>query len=161
MIQDIADRLEDVSQSFIAFIADINDEDWSKTTDAEGWAVGVAAHHIAVGAQFVMDLAEHVATGGDITWTKDFIDASNEQHADVFSDVSKAEALENVTYQLGEAVKRTRALSNEDRMRPLAEPWDYPYSELFLHNAAEVIEVMIIDHIASHLGSIARTTAGS
>ena len=161
MTQDIAERLEDISQRFITFVSDIDDEAWSKTTDAEGWAVGVAAHHIAVGAQFVMDLAEHVAAGGEITWTKEFIDAANEQHADVFSDVSKVEALENVTYQLGEAVKRTRALSNGELTLPLADPWDYPYSERFLHNASDVIEVMIIDHIASHLGSIAKTTAKS
>lgn len=158
-MNDLAQRLQEAATRFISFVENIDDDDWSKTTDAEGWPIGVAAHHLAVSGQFVMDLAEHVASGGEITWTREFIDAANEQHAEAFSDVSKQEALENVTFHLGEAVRRTAAMSDEDLTRPLAEPWDYPFSERFLHNPAEVIEVMIVDHIASHLGSMTQTTS--
>lgn len=153
---ELAHALELKSKDFLDFLSGIPEAEWAKTTDAEGWPLAVTAHHLAVGAQFVMDLAQHVADGGEIGWTQEFIDEANATHAAVFADISPEEAVSNLRERMGEAVERIRSMTKEQLLRPVDEPW--PYSGTHLHHALDIIDHMIIRHIDGHTSSIRAAT---
>lgn len=149
---DYAERFRSSVDEFISFVEPLDDVQWNVQTDLEGWPVGVIAHHLAVGAQFVSDLVLSVADGGEIGWTMDFIDDVNAQHAEVFATISKQEALEALELQTAGAVEKIKGLSESQLGRRVEEPM--PYGEGSLGSAREIIQTMLIDHLHSHLDSI-------
>lgn len=140
---------------FIRFLSSIFGDKWSTTTDAEGWPVAVAAHHVAMGARFTIDLALHVAEGGEITWTSDFIDSANEQHAQAFADIGSDDAIAALKEQLPEVSAKIRELTPEQLSRRVETPMEYGSGPI--HSGADVIQKMLIDHIEGHLESIKTT----
>jgi len=137
---------------FIDFLSALPADKWSTSTDAEGWPVAVAAHHVAMGARFTSDLAVHVAEGGEITWTSEFIDSANEQHAQAFADIGAEEVLAALKEQLPEVSAKICRLSAEQLARRVETPMEYGSGPI--HSGADVIQKMLIDHIEGHLESI-------
>ena len=137
---------------FINFVSSLPDDKWATTTDSEGWPVAVAAHHVAMGARFTSDLAVHVAEGGEITWTSEFIDSANAQHAEAFADIGAEEVLAALKEQLPEVSAKIRSLSAEQLARRVETPMEYGSGPI--RSGADVIQKMLIDHIEDHLKSI-------
>jgi len=140
---------------FIDFLSSLSDEEWSTRTDAEGWPVAVTAHHVAMGARFCSDLAVHVGEGGDITWTSEFIDSANEQHAQAFADVGAEDVMSALKEQLPEVSTKIRSLSAEQLARQVETPRNYGEGDV--RSAGDVVQKMLIDHIEGHLESIKST----
>ena len=140
---------------FIDFLSSLNDDKWANTTDAEGWPVGVVAHHISMGARFTSDLAVHVADGGEITWTSEFIDSANEQHAQAFADIGPEDVIAALREQLPDVSAKIRGLTAEQLSRRVETPMEYGSGPI--HSAGDVIQKMLIDHIEGHLESIKTT----
>ena len=153
--QQLANSFEDTMSGLIEFLSSIPEDKWSTTTDAEGWPVTVAAHHVAMGARFTIDLAVHVAEGGEITWTSEFIDSANEQHAQAFADIGPEDVMAALREQLPEVSARILGLSPEQLARRVDTPMEYGSGPI--HSGADVIQKMLIDHIGGHLESIKTT----
>lgn len=143
----------------MSFVDSLDEEQWSLQTDLEAWPIGVVAHHLAVAAQFVSDLAVSVADGGEIGWTMDFIHDVNAQHAEAFADISKQEALDALRLQVAEAARKIESLSSSQLQRRVDTPM--PYGEGSLRTAEEIIQTMLINHIHSHLESIRSSVSGA
>jgi hypothetical protein len=153
---DLTARFRKASDEFLAYVEGLNESIWSATTEREGWPIGVVAHHVAVGAQFCSDLAVHVAEGGDISWTNDFIDAANATHADVFADVDREHAIDALRTQFPVALKKIEGLRGDQLDRDLGVTNDF--GEGPVRFAGDVIDRMIIAHIEDHLQSIKEAT---
>jgi hypothetical protein len=153
---DLAGRFRKASDDFLEYVEALDESQWAKKTQREGWPIGVVAHHVAVGAQFCSDLAVHVAAGGDITWTNEFVDAANATHADVFADVGREQAIEALRTQFPETLKKIEGLSAEQLDRDLGEARDF--GEGPVRFAGDVVDKMIIAHIVDHLASIKEAT---
>ncbi len=153
--QQLAESFEETMNRFIEFLSSLSDDQWATTTDAEGWPVGVAAHHVAMGARFTIDLALHVADGGEITWTSEFIDSANEQHAQAFADIGSEDAIAALKEQLPEVSAKIRGLTTEQLSRRTQTPMEYGSGPI--HLAGDVVQKMLIDHIEGHLESIKTT----
>jgi DinB family protein len=149
--------LTSAGEELIGYLESLSDEAFASTTDEEGWPIGVVAHHIAMGAQFCTELVIHVAEGGEISWTMDFIDDANAQHAAVFADVSKEEALEALRARLPEAAERIAKLTGEQLSRPVDKPMEYEGDHL--HSAGEVTQRMLVNHIRNHLASVRKAVS--
>ncbi|MCA1840699.1 MAG: DinB family protein [Actinomycetota bacterium] len=155
--QDLTDRLRLAGDEFIAFIESLDGSQLKSVTDPEGWPAGVVAHHVAVGAQFCSSLAEHVAKGGELSWTPDFVNDVNAVHAETFADISKEEILDALRTQFPDALKRIGGLTAEQLSRDLGE--DKDFGEGPVRFAGDVIEKMMIVHTNDHLDSIKRAAA--
>lgn len=153
---DLATRFREAADEFLAYLEALDESRWSAKTEREGWPIGVAAHHVAVGAQFCSDLAVHVAEGGDITWTNEFVDSANAMHAETFADIGREQALETLRTQFPEALKKIEALSADHLDRDLGETRDF--GEGPVRFAGDVVDKMIITHVVDHLESIKEAT---
>lgn len=100
----------------------------------------MVAHHLAVAAQFVSDLALSVANGEEIGWTMGFIHDVNAQHAEAFANITKQEALEALELQSAGAVEKISKLSEAQLRRRVKEPM--PYGDGSLATAGENIQAM-------------------
>ena len=147
-----AQQFRSAADEFISYVEGLDETQASTQTDLEGWPVAVVAHHLAVAAQFVSDLALTVADGGDIAWTMEFIHDVNAQHAETFADISKQEAIEALKLQTSEAVKKIESLTVDQLQRRVDKPM--PYGDGSLSSAEEIIRSMLINHVHSHLDSI-------
>jgi hypothetical protein len=153
---DLSERFRNASDDFLAYVEGLDESRWSAKTQREGWPVGVVAHHVAVGAQFCSDLAVHVAAGGDISWTNEFVDAANATHAEVFADVEREQAIEALRTHFTETLKKIEGLTAEQLSRDLEETHDF--GEGPVRFAGDVVDRMIIAHIVDHLDSIKEAT---
>lgn len=147
-----AETLRSSTEDLISFIESLDDRQWATETDLEGWPIGVVAHHLAVAAQFVADLALSVANGEEIGWTMEFIHDVNAQYAEAFATITKQEALEALEFQSAGAVEKISQLSEAQLRRRVNEPM--AYGEGFLATVEEIIQAMLINHVQSHLESI-------
>src|SRR5690242_4869570 len=101
----------------------LTDEQWRLVTTAEGWTVGVTAHHVASTYESLAGLVNLIATGGDVpAIAMEMIDAANARHAVEYANVSKAETLELLRRDSAAAVSLLRGLDDAQlaRTAPMA-----------------------------------------
>ncbi|MEZ4726854.1 MAG: DinB family protein [Caldilineaceae bacterium] len=148
--QALVNRFEAANKAMINYVESCSEEELNKITDSEGWPVRVAANHIAVSHEPVVGLAQLIATGAPLPpLTMEMIHQGNAQHAAQFADVSKEEVLEGLRQNGTKAAAVVAGLSDEQLDRTgLAPAFSVPMS------AQQVIENILINHIAYHLDSI-------
>ncbi|MHB8571893.1 MAG: DinB family protein [Candidatus Dormibacteria bacterium] len=154
----VAAEYETALEQFIATVSRVPEPEWTRTTDSEGWPVGVTAHHVAVSVPFVIQLAEQVADGADITWTREFIDEVNAQHADIFGEADRAETLELLRENGADACRRLRLLDDTAFVTRAGTSMEYEPGK-FLSTPEEICRQMLLHHTQEHLASI-RSTLG-
>ena len=91
----IAADLRDELAELRSLIEGCSDEAWRGTRGAEGWSLGVTAHH-AIGHLNLVEMISGFASsgGGPVTeFTLDAIDAQNAAHAKEFAEVSREQTL--------------------------------------------------------------------
>jgi hypothetical protein len=147
---DLAARFERANHAFVALIEGLASEDWNAICFAEGWSVGVTAHHIAAGYAATLHYVPAMMAGDmpPVTW--DMLHQANEQHAGQFGDVSRAETLDLLRAD-GERVSAwLNSLGADDLAQTIALPLmgDEPVS------LQTVIEAFVIGHIGMHRASI-------
>jgi uncharacterized damage-inducible protein DinB len=152
----LAQRFEQANNDVIAAVEGFSDDQWKAKTKEEGWSVGVAAHHIAVGHPGVFGLAQAIANGQPLPpITREMIDQGNAQHAQQFAGCTRQETLDLLRANGAAAAMSLRGLTDEqlDRSATLPVFGDAPVS------AQQVIEMVLIGHPQGHLQSIKGATA--
>jgi uncharacterized damage-inducible protein DinB len=150
-VNDLADRFESANNDVIAAVQGCSDDQWQRTTNSEGWSVGVVAHHIATSNEPIAGLIRLVATGQPLpNLTRDMIDAGNAQHAHEQANCTREETLALLKSGGEAAASILRGLSDEqlDRSAPLPLVGGKEMS------ANQLVEMVLIGHPVQHLESI-------
>jgi hypothetical protein len=152
----LAATFEQSHDTLIATVEGCSDEQVRLITEAEGWPVAVAAHHVAAACPTLFGLAQLVANGQPLPdVTMDMIDAVNAKHAEEFFSVSREETLAELRTQVAATVAAIRSLTDEqlDRTAPMALVGGALWS------TADIIERILIGHPQQHGDSIRATLA--
>jgi hypothetical protein len=153
----LATAFENANDDLIAAVEGCSPDTWGRICTNEGWAVAVAAHHVAVSHPSVLGLVQLVANGHEVpAITMDMLDARNAQQAQEFANVSREEAQEALRANGKEAADAVRSLSDEqlNRTAPMAFAGGQPW------RAADLIERILIGHPVEHGQSVKATIAG-
>jgi uncharacterized damage-inducible protein DinB len=147
----LATAFENANNALIAAVEACTDEQWRQTTSAEGWSVGVTAHHVASSQQPIAGFVQMIANDQPMPpVTMEMFHAANAQHAQDHANCTRAETLELLRTSGQGAVAMLRSLTDEqlDRSQPMAfvggEPW----------SAADFAERVLIGHPVQHGASI-------
>lgn len=151
----LAKQFETKVQEATAILERLSDADWKKTTSAEGWSVGVVAHHMAGGHEAIAALIKTIADGKSApTLTMDMLNGMNAKHAQEHVNCTKAETLALHKKNAAAAVALVRGLGDTDLDRSGTVLTGMPAM-----SAAQVTERALIGHIDEHVGSIRATVA--
>lgn len=153
----LAAQFEDANAAVIAAVERCSPEQWAKTCSAEGWSVGVTAHHIATGHAMISSFVGMVANGQPVPpVTREMIDAGNAQHAQEHAGCTREEVLEMLRRDGSAAAGLLRGLSDEqlDRTAPMAFAGGAELS------AQAIAEMILIGHPKDHVRSIQAVLAG-
>ena len=156
-------RAEALAKQFEAKVADmtkaiekLSDADWKKVTAAEKWSVGVTAHHVAVSHEGIAGVVKGVASGQSMPpFTMAMLDEMNAQHAKEHAQCTKAETLAAHKKGAAAAAALVRGLTDAQLDAKGTVMTGMPAM-----SAQQVIEGVLIHHVAEHLGSI-RATVGT
>lgn len=146
----LAERFEQSNAEMIATIEQCSERAWLARCAAEGWSVGVTAHHIANGydqdglvEQLITALVRHeplpASSGPDY----------NEQHAERYAQCTREETLELLRRNGAAAARLILGLSDEDLAQTIPARGDRaPLS------VEEILESILLTHTSTHLESI-------
>jgi hypothetical protein len=152
----LAKQFEEASQAMTDALGRLSDADWRKSTSAEKWTVGVAAHHVAMGHAAIANLIKNVASGQSVpNLTMAMLDEMNAKHAREHAKCTKAETLELHKKNAATATGIVRALSDAELDRSGSVLVGMPPM-----TAQQAVERILIGHVKEHLGSI-RTAVGA
>ncbi len=148
----IAADLEAINARVAAAIEGCTDELWTRQTAAEGWPVGVVAHHMAEVQRFFAGVLASVGSGGVPTaLTSAFIDENNARHAQAAAGVGKDETLALFRSAGADAARALRGL-DDARLDAIAVEIDGQGL-----TAAQAAEFGLVGHFEEHLASIQAT----
>jgi hypothetical protein len=146
----LAAQLEAAIDEAAAAIEGCSDERWSALNAADGWSVGVTAHHIAGSVEGTYGLAQAIADSRPVPpITRELLDAGNARHAREFAGCTKAETVALLRGSSQDILAQLRALSDEQ----LARSADVPIAGGIL-SAGELIERVVVGHVRGHLANI-------
>jgi len=152
----LAKQFETKAQEATAMLEGLSDADWKKTTSAEGWPVGVVAHHMAGGHETIAGLIKTIADGKPAPdLTMDMLHAMNAKHAEEHANCTKTETLALHKKNAAAAAALVRGLGDTDLDRSGTLLRGMPAM-----NAAQITERVLIGHLDEHVGSI-RGTVGA
>lgn len=146
--QALLERFEQANKEFIGAVERCSEDVWRKVTDAEGWPVGVAVHHVAQGWGRAAARVEAIANGKPAPqFGSGTLDERNAAHAQQFANVTKEETLPLLRSNAEAAANVLRNLDDAglDRVDTTSNP---PRS------AREWAEITLIGHPQSHMESI-------
>jgi hypothetical protein len=109
-----AQEITDANAEFVSFIATCTDEEWGRICAAEGWPVGVVAHHIAWGHAVSAGWIRTIRSGKDVPGSPQTHNAGNEAKAAEMADVSRDEVIRLANRNLDELTALLRSLADED-----------------------------------------------
>jgi|LKGT01.1.fsa_nt_gi uncharacterized damage-inducible protein DinB len=146
----LAARFEQVNQELIDVIEECSEEKWRSECAAEGWSVGVTAHHVALDTPLSAAMVRAIASGQPFPPpTAEGTDKANAQHAQEHADCTKQETLDLLRREVPIAAGVLRGFSDEQLGRT---------AEVLAgaqHLSTEhVIQGFLIAHVSEHLGSI-------
>ncbi|MGD9892187.1 MAG: DinB family protein [Dehalococcoidia bacterium] len=139
------------ANAMLASVAEgCSDAQWQARTDAEGWSVGVAVHHVADDCLDLLDVIAAIAEGRNVPEvTRESLDERNARHAWQSASYSKTETVE---------LLRRNAIVVADTIRHLTDG-QLARSGVVLGREAsieQIVTVLLPGHIESHLASIRR-----
>jgi uncharacterized damage-inducible protein DinB len=154
--ESLAKQFEAKAAEMTAVIKGLSDTDWKKTTAAEKWSVAVTAHHVAGAHEAIVGIVKTIAAGQSIpNFTMAMLDEANAKHAREHAGCTKAETLALHEKGAATAAAAVRALSDTELDRKGTVLTGMPAM-----TTQQVIEGVLIDHIADHMGSIRKTVGG-
>ena len=148
----LADRIEEGAAGLAAFAEGLSDAEWgTSTSPTDRRTVGQIVNHVALVYPIEVDLARAIASGNavtDVTWQ--VVAELNAGHAREHAKVTKAEALELLRRNSGQAAQTVREFSDEelDRAAPFSLSFGAPVTAQF------VIEDHAVRHSWHHLARI-------
>jgi hypothetical protein len=151
----LAREFEAKAQEAARVFQELTDADWGKKTSAEGWSVGVTAHHIASNHELVANIVGTIAAGSPLPhFTLDMLHEMNAKHAREHAGATRAETIAFHERAARAAAAVVRGLSDDQLGRSASMLAGMPPM-----TAEEIIARILIHHVEDHLGSI-RTTVG-
>jgi hypothetical protein len=152
----LAKQFEAKAAEMTAAIEKLTDADWKKVTSAEKWSVGVTAHHVAGAHEEIAGIVKTGASGQSVpNFTMAMLDEMNAKHAREHAGCTKSETLALHRKGVAAAGALVRGLSDTELDRSGVVLTGMPGM-----SAQQVIEGILINHIAEHLGSIRATVGG-
>jgi uncharacterized damage-inducible protein DinB len=154
--EQLAIQFETLNGEVIELVQGCSDEQWRRTTIAEGWSVAVTAHHIAVVHAVFIRLVKRLARGETFSPAAsiDDVHQANAQHARAFAEVGKQETLEALRTNGNALGQQLRSL-NDEQLGSVAGV--FGGNELTVE---QVVQNIVIGHPQGHLASIRATLAG-
>lgn len=150
----LTERFEQANQELIQAVERCSDAQWRATTSAEGWSVGVVAHHLAEGHKAIAGLIQAAASGQPLAMlTMEMLDQRNAEHAKQHANSMRTETLELLRQNAALAAATVRGLT-DDQLDRIAQARIGPMK------VQEMIERILIGHVQNHLDSI-RATIGA
>ena len=151
-----AKQFEAKAEEAAAVLGTLSDTDWRKVTEAEGWTVGVTAHHLAGGFEPVAGIITAVVAGQSLgDFSRGILDEMNAKHAKEHASCTKAETLALHRKGAAAAAAVVRGLSDAQLAKSGIVFTDAPPM-----TAEQLVMAALINHIDEHYGSI-RKTIGS
>jgi hypothetical protein len=109
-----AREIADANAEFVAFVATCTDEEWGRVCAAEGWPVGVVAHHIAWGHAVSAGWIRTIRSDKDVPGSPQTHNAGNEAKAAEMAGVSRDEVIRIANRNLDDLTALLRSLTAED-----------------------------------------------
>ena len=150
----LAKQFEAKAQEAARILENLSDANWNKITEAEGWSVGVTAHHLATSYERVPDIAVGLAAGQSFgNFTRKMLDERNAQHAKDFAGCTKEETLALHRKGAAKAAALVRGFRDEQLAKSGVLFTDAPPMTV-----EQLIMGALIHHTHEHYGSIRKTT---
>jgi hypothetical protein len=159
----VTSRPEQFAAQFVALEAEViaavnacTDAQWMQPTAAEGWPVGVVAHHIAEVNGAFAGMLRTLASGETATprVSIEEVHQANAEHAREFATVGKLETIALLREHGSVVAGLSASFSDADLDRAAGV---FGGNEL---TVAQVIEWIVIGHAAEHMGSIRAVIGG-
>jgi Mycothiol maleylpyruvate isomerase N-terminal domain len=150
----LADRFDMEIQRAVVTLEQLSDADWHEVTAAEGWRVGVTAHHFAGALEPISQLIEGLVAGRPGTLSRSVLDTMNAEHAKDYVDCTKAETIAPLRRGAAVASRTIRGLTNAELAKSGTVLTDMPQMSV-----EQLIGAGLLSHIEEHFGSI-RATVG-
>ena len=152
----LATQVEAKAREASATLEKLSDTDWKKVTEAENWAVGVTAHHLAGGLEVVSGIITGIVAGkSPDNFTMGMLDQMNAQHAKEHANCTKAETAALLKKGAATAAAMVRGLSDDQLAKS-----GIVFTGVPPMTAEQLIQRGLIMHIDEHLGSIRKTVGG-
>ncbi len=154
--QTLADRFQDFNQRLIAFVEQCPADKWRRVTKAEGWPVGVTAHHVGAihypGLAWVQMMVEGTPTPA-ITMAD--VDEMNRQHVLAQADCTPADVVQLLQQDEDKILAYLRSL-------PATALHREAYLKIFdtTMSAGQLFQAVLIDSAEEHLVSLQTTVQG-
>ena len=155
-VQSLANHFQRFNQALIAFIETCSPADWRKVTKAEGWPVGVTAHHVGAIHYPVLAWVQMIVEGTPtLTITMADVDEMNRQHVAAQANCTPTEVIQLLQQEGDKAVAYLRTL-NETALHREA------YLKIFdtTMSAGQLFQAVLIDSAEEHLTSLQATVQG-
>lgn len=143
-------NFEQANQELIETIQAMPDDQWHATCAAEGWSVGVTAHHLASSLEAARNIVPLIMAGTGPEITVEFLDERNARHAEEYADVTREETLAKLRKQHKHVKEWLSQLTAQD----LEQTTTLPYTGDDPITVYALIDGFIVRHIHSHLSSI-------
>lgn len=149
----VARQFEAKARETVAMLETLNDADWAKVTEAEGWTVGATVHHLADAFEAVAGIASAIASGRSPDhFTTAMLDEMNARRAREHADCPRGEAIALLRTAATAASGVIRGLTDDQLARSGAVFADLPPMTV-----ERIIVRGLIMHIDEHAGSIRKT----
>ena len=145
--QDLARRFTEMNDAIIAKVEQRSAAQWRVPMSGEGWALGMAAYHLALIYDRTTSLLLAAAAGHSLPpISREIIEERNVQDAREHADCTKEETLTLPRENGRKAAEALGGLSDEQLQRTTASP-------LFGRSwtTAELAEVVVLGHAQGHL----------
>lgn len=147
----IAGDMERAMEELLQFCRDCTEKEWQTSTQEEGWPIGTVAHHVGVGAGYIIEMVRRMARGGVAGESMDEFHAINAGHAERAYDREDTVAfLEQVRRETGLFL---RSMSDRD-----LETVGWSVGRRVQRSAGEQAQILV-SHVNSHLESLRSTRA--
>ena len=121
--KDLSERLRSFGDEVIAFVENLNDQDWAKTGEWEQWGVGVIAWHLGAGHFGIRDWCDKIVRGEALPpLTMDQINDMSNGQARENANVTKDDALEALRTNSATMVAYVAGLTDEELDRKGSMP---------------------------------------
>lgn len=151
--ENLFNRFQRFNQQLIGFVETCSPVDWRKVTQAEGWPVGVTAHHVGAIHYPVLAWVQMMVEG---TPTPAIImadvDEMNRQHVQAQASCTREEVIELLRQEGDKVLAYLRMLNETDLQREA-------YLKIFdtTMSAGQLFQVVLLDSAAEHLVSLQAT----
>jgi Mycothiol maleylpyruvate isomerase N-terminal domain len=149
----LARQFEAKAREAAAVLEKLSDADWKKVTEAEGWTVGVTAHHLAGALEPVAGIVAAIVSGQSPgNFTTKMLDEMNAWHAKEHANCTKAETIALLEGGAATAAAVVRGLSDDQMAKSAIVFTDAPPMSV-----EQLVTSGLITHIDEHFGSIRKT----